>query len=87
MSSTGSPSIYINSNEASHGDLGLIQKNDILIALSKSGETKEMYPIINFAITNKIKLIAITANSNSYLSKNANVTCKIPNIKESCPLN
>ena len=42
LSSTGSPAIYINSNEASHGDLGLIQKNDILIALSKSGETKEM---------------------------------------------
>ncbi len=87
LSSTGSPAIFINSTEANHGDLGLIEKNDVILALSKSGETKEMVPIINYAKKNKIKLIAITANSNSYLSKNANVTCKIPNIKESCPLN
>jgi len=87
FSSTGSPSIYINSNEATHGDLGLIQKNDILIALSKSGETKEMFPIINFAITNKIQLIAITSNPNSFLSNNANIVCLIPKIAEACPLN
>ena len=87
FSSTGSPSIYINSNEASHGDLGLIQKNDILIALSKSGETKEMLPIINFAITNKIQLIAITSDPNSFLSNHANIVCLIPKIAEACPLN
>ena len=87
LSSTGSPSIYINSNEASHGDLGLIQKNDTLIALSKSGETKEMTPIINFATINKIKLVAITSNPNSFLANNATIVCLIPKVTESCPLN
>lgn len=87
LSSTGTPSLYINSNEANHGDLGLIQQNDILIALSKSGETKEMYPIINFAVKNKIKLIAITSNPNSFLANNSNIICLIPKIPEACPVN
>lgn len=87
LSSTGSTAIYINCSEASHGDLGMIEKNDVIIALSKSGETKEMIPLINYAKTYKNKLIAITAKSNSFLSKNAHVSCLIPNIKESCPLN
>ena len=46
LSSTGSTAIYINCSEASHGDLGMIEKNDVIIALSKSGETKEMIPPI-----------------------------------------
>lgn len=87
LSSTGSPSLFINSSEANHGDLGLIQNKDILIALSKSGETKEMLPIVNFAINNKIQIIAITANPNSFLADKANVVCLIPNIAEACPLN
>ena len=87
FSSTGSPSQYINCAEANHGDLGTIQDQDILIALSKSGETKEMFPIINFAKTNKIKLISITAKKNSFLARNSHATCLIPDISESCPLN
>lgn len=87
LTSTGSPSHYINCAEANHGDLGVIQKNDILLALSKSGETKEMFSIISFAKTNKIKLISITANKNSFLAKNSDIVCLIPNIAESCPLN
>ena len=87
FSSTGSPSQYINCAEANHGDLGAIQSNDILLALSKSGETKEMFPIINFAKNNKIKLISITAKKNSFLAKNSDITCLIPDISESCPLN
>ena len=87
LSSTGSPSVFINCSEANHGDLGIIEKKDIIIALSKSGETKEMFPIINFAKINKIKLIGITSNSKSFLAKNSNITCLIPNLIESCPLN
>ena len=87
FSSTGSPSQYINCAEANHGDLGTIQDQDILIALSKSGETKEMFPIINFAKTNKIKLISITAKKSSFLARNSHATCLIPDISESCPLN
>jgi len=87
FSSTGSPSQYINCAEANHGDLGAIQRNDILLALSKSGETKEMFPIISFAKKNKIKLISITAKKNSFLAKNSDIICLIPDIPESCPLN
>jgi len=87
LSSTGSPSQYINCSEANHGDLGAIQRNDILLALSKSGETKEMFPIISFAKRNKIKLISITAKKNSFLAKNSDIICLIPDISESCPLN
>lgn len=87
LSSTGSPSQYINCAEANHGDLGAIQRNDILLALSKSGETKEMFPIISFAKRNKIKLISITAKKNSFLAKNSDIICLIPDIPESCPLN
>ena len=87
LSSTGSPAIFINSSEASHGDIGVIQSNDILIALSKSGETKEMFPIINYSRNNNIKIIAITANPESFLASNANIVCLIPDINEACPLN
>tara|TARA_B110000438_G_C15728949_1_gene613376 strand:+ start:246 stop:1205 length:960 start_codon:yes stop_codon:yes gene_type:complete len=87
LSSTGSPSQYINCSEANHGDLGAIQNSDILLALSKSGDTKEMFPIISFAKKNKIKLISITAKKNSFLAKNSDIICLIPDILESCPLN
>jgi arabinose-5-phosphate isomerase len=87
LSSTGSPSQYINCSEANHGDLGAIQNNDILLALSKSGDTKEMFPIISFAKRNKIKLISITAKNDSFLAKNSDIICLIPDIPESCPLN
>ena len=87
FSSTGSPSHYINCAEANHGDLGTIQNNDMILALSKSGETREMFPIVNYALNNKIKLISITANKNSFLAKKSDVICLIPNIAESCPLN
>jgi arabinose-5-phosphate isomerase len=87
LSSTGSPSQYINCSEANHGDLGAIQNSDILLALSKSGDTKEMVPIISYAKRNKIKLISITAKNNSFLAKNSDIICLIPDIPESCPLN
>ena len=87
LASTGSPSVYINCSEANHGDLGIIEKKDVILALSKSGETKEMIPIINYAKNNKIKLISITSNPKSFLSKNSNVSCILPDLAESCPLN
>ena len=87
LASTGSPSLYINCSEANHGDLGIIEKKDVILALSKSGETKEMIPIIHYAKNNKIKIISITSNPDSFLSKNANVSCILPNLPESCPLN
>ena len=62
LSSTGSPSQYINCAEANHGDLGIIENDDIILALSKSGETNEMVNILNYAKRRSIKIISITIN-------------------------
>jgi len=87
LSSTGTHSHYINCSEANHGDLGIIKKDDLIIALSKSGETLEMGGIINYCKKNKIKIIAITSNQDSFLSQNANRVCLIPDLPEACLLN
>ena len=87
LSSTGSPSQYINCAEANHGDLGMIENDDIILALSKSGETNEMVNILNYAKKRSIKIISITCNKNSFLSKNSNLTCLLPEISEACKLN
>ena len=87
FASTGSPSHYINCAEANHGDLGMIKNNDIILALSKSGETSEMVNIINFTKKNNNKIIAITASKDSFLFKNSNIVCLIPEIPEACALN
>ena len=87
LSSTGSPSQYINCAEANHGDLGMIENDDIILALSKSGEANEMVNILNYAKRSNIKIISITCNKNSFLAKNSNLTCLLPEISEACKLN
>ena len=70
MSSTGSTAIYINSSkEANHGDLGIIEKNDVIVALSKSGETKEMIPLINYAKNIKINLLQLQLTLTAFYQK------------------
>ncbi len=83
MTSTGSPAIFIHPTEASHGDLGLINKKDILIVLSKSGESKELSDLINFSIYNKIPIISISCNKNSNLVNLAKYNIILPSVKES----
>lgn len=82
MSSLGTPSFYLHPAEALHGDLGMVAKDDIIIAISFSGESDE---IINLLPSLKVigtKIISITSNPNSTLAKNSNVTQNIPKVIE-----
>jgi len=87
FTSTGVPSIYLNPVDASHGDMGIISKGDILIILSNSGESYELSDLINFAKKKKIRIISITSNKKSLLSKNADVSLILPIHKEADKLN
>ena len=78
FTSTGVPSIFLNPVDASHGDMGIIDKNDILIVLSNSGETHELADLINFAKKKKIKIISITSNKKSLLFKNSDINLILP---------
>ena len=78
FTSTGIPSIYLNPVDASHGDMGIIEKNDVLIILSNSGETHELADLINFSKKKKIKIISITSSRNSLLSKNSDIGLVLP---------
>ena len=69
LSSVGTPSFSISANDCSHGDLGRITKNDVLIMISNSGNTSELKNIIKYSQLNKIKLIGIMSNKNSILYK------------------
>ena len=87
LTSTGTPSYFIHATEASHGDLGNIQKNDCVIAISNSGETSELINIIKFTKRFNITLISITSNPKSTLHKNATVGILYKKPVEACPLN
>ena len=83
LSSVGTPSFTISASDCSHGDLGRIEKKDLLILISHSGNTDELKNIIKYAKTNKITLIGIVSNKNSNLYNSANIKLLIPNVKES----
>ena len=87
LNSTGSPSIFMHGSDALHGDLGTITKDDTLIYLSKSGNNSDTIELINNLNKRKIDVIAITANKDSYLSKNSKFTIYTPIEKEACPNN
>jgi len=86
MASTGTPSHFLHPVEAVHGDLGRLRKNDIVIVLSYGGETDEIIRLINLVKQLEIKLIAITGDSDSTLSKHADVVLCMGQISEACPL-
>jgi arabinose-5-phosphate isomerase len=86
LASTGTPSFFVHPAEASHGDLGMITENDVVIAISNSGESKELIDILNYCKRFGITLIAITKNADSSLGKVANVLLKLPDSEEACPL-
>ena len=70
LASTGTPSFFIHPGEAYHGDLGLIELNDIVLLISNSGETDEILKLIPFLSSQKNKIISMTGNPNSTLAKN-----------------
>ena len=82
LASVGTPSFSLAASEASHGDLGMISKNDILILISNSGQTSELKNIIQFANRNKILLIGIVSKKDSVLFKAADIKLLIPQVTE-----
>ncbi len=86
LASTGTPSFFMHPAEASHGDLGMVTDNDLIIAISNSGESRELIDILNYSKRFGIKLIAITKNPESSLGKAGDIVLKLPLSKEACPL-
>ena len=82
LASVGTPSFNISASEASHGDLGMLSKKDLLIVISNSGATKELNNIIQFANRNKILLIGVVSIKNSPLHKAADIKILIPEVNE-----
>ena len=82
LASVGTPSFSLQASEASHGDLGMISKNDILIIISNSGQTSELKNIIQFANRNKILLIGIVSKKDSILYRAADIKILLPQVVE-----
>lgn len=87
LSSVGTPAVFMHPVEARHGDLGIIQKHDLLIAISYSGETEELLVVLNPAKRLGTPLAAITGNSNSTLASMCDLTVAMPVPREACPFN
>jgi len=85
LASTGSPAFFVHPGEASHGDLGMITKNDIVIALSNSGNTAEIATIIPILKRFGVPLISMTGDKNSILATEADINLDVSVSKEACP--
>ena len=86
LASTGTPSFYLHPGEAYHGDLGMIEENDIVLLISNSGETDEVLKLIPFLKHQKNCTISMSGNDDSTLAKNTNYHLNIAVDKEACPL-
>ncbi|EGO4876473.1 KpsF/GutQ family sugar-phosphate isomerase [Campylobacter lari] len=86
LASTGTPSFFMHPGEALHGDLGMLTSEDVLLAISNSGETEEVLKLIPVIKKRKILLIVMTGNQNSTLAKQADIFINIAVKKEACPL-
>lgn len=87
FASTGTPAFFVHAAEASHGDLGMITADDVILALSWSGEQPEMKNLITYAKRFRIALIAMTAEADSTLARAADVALSLPTAREACPHN
>jgi arabinose-5-phosphate isomerase len=87
FASTGTPAYFVHPGEASHGDLGMITRDDVIMALSWSGETVELKDLIDYSRRFKAGLIAVTADTESTLAKAADVVLLLPQAREACPHN
>ena len=85
LASTGTPAYFVHPTEASHGDLGMVTDQDVILALSWSGETAELGSIINYAKRFAVPMIAMTSNADSSLSKASLVVIVLPRATEACP--
>jgi arabinose-5-phosphate isomerase len=85
FASTGTPAFFVHPSEASHGDLGMITPQDVIVALSWSGESVELGNILTYSRRFKVPLIAITSRADSTLGKQSEVVLELPRAKEACP--
>jgi arabinose-5-phosphate isomerase len=87
LASTGTPAFFVHAAEASHGDLGMITADDVIIALSWSGEQPEMKNLVNYSKRFAIPMIAVTSNAASPLGEAAQIVLELPKAREACPHN
>ena len=87
LASTGTPAFFVHPSEASHGDLGMITPDDVIMALSWSGETAELKDLTDYSRRFKIGLVAVTAFPESTLAQAADVVLALPQAREACPHN
>jgi len=85
FASTGTPAFFVHAAEANHGDLGMIARDDVVLAISKGGESAELKSIISFTRRFSIPLIAITCSERSSLATAADIVLLVPNEQEACP--
>ncbi|PZU89378.1 MAG: KpsF/GutQ family sugar-phosphate isomerase [Chelatococcus sp.] len=85
FASTGTPAHFVHPAEASHGDLGMVQPEDVVVALSWSGETAELAALVAHTRRFRVGLVAITSNADSALGREADVTLVLPKAEEACP--
>jgi arabinose-5-phosphate isomerase len=86
LASTGTPAYFVHPGEASHGDLGVVTRDDLIIALSWSGETLELRDLTEYAKRFRVPLIAVTSGQDSTLARAADVVMLLPQVSEACPL-
>lgn len=86
LASTGTPSFFVHPAEASHGDLGMFTSNDVILAISNGGESRELSDILIYCKRYGIPLIAMTKNPQSTLGKAGDILLKLPDQGEACPL-
>jgi arabinose-5-phosphate isomerase len=87
FASTGTPAFFVHPSEASHGDLGMITRDDVIMVLSWSGETAELKNVIDYSRRFRIALIAVTVAADSTLGRSADVVLVLPLAREACPHN
>ncbi|MFN8847372.1 MAG: SIS domain-containing protein, partial [Bdellovibrionales bacterium] len=87
FSSTGTPAVYLHPAESAHGDLGIIGKDDVVLAISYGGESRELVTVLNFLARKNIPLISMTGKKESTLARSARVVLDISVKKEACPHN
>jgi arabinose-5-phosphate isomerase len=85
LASTGTPAFFVHPAEASHGDLGMITKDDVVLALSWSGETSELRNIVFYTRRFRVPFIAVTSRTDSTLARSADVVLELPKVEEACP--
>jgi arabinose-5-phosphate isomerase len=87
LASTGTPAFFVHAAEAGHGDLGMITTDDVIVALSWSGEQPEMKNLVNYSARFAIPMIALTSNAESSLGQAARIVLELPKAREACPHN